>query len=109
MDWIHILWWVIVLIISAIPLNIAVKLLGGKSSLFKVILVNLILGVINGFIDTKFALFSGILSFVALLFIYKIMFDLGWLRAFLVWILQFVIAFILTLILLFLGISLILV
>ena len=92
MDWMHILITVCIWLIGAIPLYIALHLLGGRGSLLKVVLVNLGIGFIDSFIEAKFNMgwiIKGI-SFLVLLLIYKLMFDLGWLRAILVWALQFV-------------------
>lgn len=101
MDWMHILITIVAFIIGAIPLYIAVILLGGRASVVKVILVNLGIGFLEGLLDAKFqtAWVSKVLSFLVLLVIYKFMFDLGWIRAVLVWILQFV----LTVVMLFLA------
>jgi hypothetical protein len=82
---------VLVFIITAIPLNIAVHLLGGNSNLLKTAFVNLIVGLI-GAVIYGFLPFGGLLAFIALLFIYKMMFGLSFLRAFLAWGLQFIIA-----------------
>jgi hypothetical protein len=82
---------VLVFIITAIPLNIAVHLLGGHSNLFKTAFVNFIVGLIGAAIYA-FAPFGGLLAFVALLVVYKFMFGLSFLRALLAWVLQFVIA-----------------
>ena len=94
MDWTHILITVVAFTISAIPLYIAIMLLGGRASLLKVILVNLGIGFLDGIIDAKFqtAWLGKVVSFLVLLIIYKLMFDLGWLRAILVWMLQFILA-----------------
>jgi len=75
-------------VVSAIPLNIAVKLLEGKSSWFKAILANVIVAVLSYVISAKIGNYSGIITFIALLFIYKIMFHIGWFRAFIAWALQ---------------------
>ena len=82
---------VVVFLITAIPLNIAVHLLGGDSNLFRTAGVNFIVGVV-GAVIYGFLPFGGLIAFIALLVIYKFMFGLGFLRAFLAWGLQFVIA-----------------
>ena len=75
-----------ILLISALPLYFAVGLLGGKATIFKVPMVNLIVGVIGAALDIP------IIGFILLLFIYKKVFKMSWLSAFLAWILQFVVA-----------------
>lgn len=85
----------IILIISAIPLNIAVKLLGGDSSILKVIVVNLAVGFAALLLNSFFGVLGGLISFIAMLFIYKVAFDLGLIRAFLAWILQAIVVVVL--------------
>jgi hypothetical protein len=98
----------VVLIISAIPLNIAVKLLGGKSGIIKVIFVNVLVGLVYFAIHAFIGLFAGLISFIAMLFIYKEMFRLGWLKAFFAWLLQGAIILIAILVLGFFGLALLL-
>ncbi|PLW79622.1 hypothetical protein C0585_06515 [Candidatus Woesearchaeota archaeon] len=76
------------LAISALPLNIAVHLLGGDSSTIKVIIVNISVGIVAALINVYVNVYAGIVAFIAMLFIYKVAFDLGWIRAFFAWILQ---------------------
>ncbi|MGM5482114.1 MAG: hypothetical protein ACQESF_01505 [Nanobdellota archaeon] len=90
MDVTGLLWILLIMVLSAIPLNIAVKILGGKSSIVKVIFANIIIAVLAYFIQSKVGSFVGLLSFVVMLFVYKVMFDMGWLRSFLAWLLQYV-------------------
>ena len=97
---------ILVIVLSAIPLNIAVKLLGGHSSLLKVIGVNIVVAAVGVLISVQIEKMAGLLSFIALLFIYKLMYDLSWTKALLAWVLQFVVAAILIAILLAFGISL---
>ena len=83
----------IVLAISAIPLYIAVKVLGGEASILKVIVTNLLVGFMGVLIYFEFPAFSGIITMVALLLIYSFMFKLSIIRAFVAWILQGIVAF----------------
>ena len=99
------IWWVVVLVVSAIPLNIAVKLLGGRSSLLKVVAINLLMGLVNGFLDAKLRIYSGIASFIILLLLYRFMFDIGWIRAILAWVLQFVLVAAFMIALMLLGVN----
>ncbi len=100
---------IVVLVVSAIPLNLAVKILGGRSSILKVILVNFIVGLIGAYLNSTLGWLAGIVSFIAMLFIYKIIFGLGWIRAFLAWILQAVIiAIIIIALILIAGVTLLL-
>ena len=83
------LWYMLILVISAIPLNIAVKMLGGRSSLLRVIVANLIIAIIAYLIDYYVGFFVGFLSFIAMLFVYKKMFRMGWLRTLMAWFVQY--------------------
>ena len=97
---------VLVVVLSAIPLNLAVKMLGGHSSLLKVIGVNFLIAVCGVFLTTSLDGSKGLISFLVLIVLYKVMFDLSWLKALLAWILQFIIAVILILIVGALGFGL---
>ncbi len=77
---------VVIIIISALPLYFAVKFLGGKATIFKVLMVNLIVGIVGAVLDVP------VVGFVLLLFVYKEVFKLSWFSAFFAWILQFVVA-----------------
>lgn len=79
---------IVTYVLSAIPLNIAVNLLEGKSSWVKAIIVNLFVALISFVIGIYVGKFSGLLSFLILLFIYKIMFKMGWIRCIVAWLLQ---------------------
>lgn len=90
---------VAILIISALPLYFTVKFLGGKATIFKVLMVNLIVGIISAALDMP------VVGFVLLLFVYKEVFKMSWLSAFLAWILQFVVAGALLFLALFLSLG----
>lgn len=90
-EFISILVTVIIFILSSLPLYFAVKLLGGNTNLLKTALVALIAGIVVAVIESFFSIWGGLIAFMLLLFIYKGMFGIGWLRAFLVWVIQLVI------------------
>lgn len=77
---------VIILIISALPLYFAVKMLGGDATIFKVIMVNVAVGIIGAVLDAP------LIAFLLLLFVYKSLFNLSWFGALGAWLLQFVVA-----------------
>ncbi|MBN2111849.1 hypothetical protein JW707_01990 [Candidatus Woesearchaeota archaeon] len=90
-------------IAASIPLHLAAKMFGGDSSLLKAALTNFIAGILGGVI---FFLFDGIalfVYFVVLLLVYKTMFNIGWIKAFLVWLMQGVILLALMLLFVLLG------
>ena len=79
-------------IISAIPLWLAVKMLGGRGSVFRVIGVNLLVGLVAFAVRAVFSTWAGLIAFILMIWIYKDFFRLGWIRALLAWLLQFVVA-----------------
>lgn len=90
MDITGLLWYLLIIVLSAIPLNIAVKLLGGRSSIVKVIFANIVIAILGYFIQTEIGTFASLLTFIVMLFVYKVMFEMGWIRSFLAWLLQYV-------------------
>ena len=79
---------VISAIASAFVLNIAAKLLGARSSFFKALIVNFIVFLGTAYIKGHINFLEGALSFVFLLLVYKYVFDVGWIRALLIWLMQ---------------------
>ena len=88
---------VIVFMLSALPLYFSVKLLGGRTGLLKVILINLLVALVALIIKFFFESWGGLIAFVLMLWIYKDFFRMSWIRALLAWLLQFVFAVILVL------------
>lgn len=88
---ISIILMVLIFLISAIPLHLAVRLLGGRTSIPWAALANLIAGITGAIAYVFIAKYAAIAAFVILLIVYKFMFSLGWTRAFLAWLLQGVI------------------
>ena len=87
----ELLWLILIAVISAIPLNIAAKMLGGDSSILKVIFINVAFGIISGLLYLYLGIFAPLIAFIVMLFIYQAVFSVGLLRAFFIWILQFII------------------
>jgi|TARA_B100001971_G_C18172245_1_gene527829 hypothetical protein len=85
------------LVISLLPLYFAVKLVGGEASLMKVILLSILLSAFSLAALTYLGLYASIASLLATSLVYRVAFKLTTGKAILVWILQYVIAFILTL------------
>lgn len=88
---------VVAFMIAALPLHLAVKLLGGKSNIFKAILVNIIVGLVTAGIYGLLP-YASIISMIALVWIYREMFRLKWFKAFLAWIVQITLTFVFILI-----------
>lgn len=91
-------------VLTTIPLHLAVKLLGGKTTFFKTFFVLLISGIITVAITTFFP-WGGIIALIVLIWIYSEMFHIGMIRAFFVWLVQIIIIALLMLILAFAGLS----
>lgn len=87
----------IVLVLSSIPLLISVRMMGGEASIARVILTNLLVGLVGVLLYYQFPMFSGILSLIALLLVYSMMFRISVIRAAFAWLIQGVIAFLLLL------------
>lgn len=93
-------------ILSALPLYFSVKLLGGRTGLFKVIFINLLVAFVALIIKFFFDSWGGLIAFVLMLWIYKDFFRLSWIKALLAWLLQFVFAAIIVLLaVLFFGVT----
>ncbi|MBN1175864.1 hypothetical protein JXA48_04435 [Candidatus Woesearchaeota archaeon] len=95
----------LIFILSALPLYFAVKLFGGKTKLWKTIIINILAGLVVLIINALFPLIGGIVAFVIILFMYMYFFRIGFLRAVLVWLLEVVLVVIFWIIGIILGIS----
>lgn len=95
-------------LIQGIPVHFAAKFFGGKSSYFRAVLLTILGTFIGAAVYAYFSEWAGLISFLLLLALYKVGFEIGWLRAFFVWILSIVLFFLLMLLFgLLLGITLI--
>lgn len=103
---IAILFIVLVIVISCLPLYLAVAVFGGRPSIIKVILVGLIVPILSYIIERVFDSWVGLLSFIALIAVYRYVFRLNWINAFLAWLLSFVFAGLMVLLLVLLGVTL---
>ena len=97
--------FLIVLIISALPLHFAVKILGGRTHLLKTILVMIVTSIMIVLVSLLLP-YGAIIGFIVLIWMYREMFRLKWYKALLVWILQIIFVVILLLILSFVGVTL---
>lgn len=77
-------------VLSALPLKRALKIVKGRKVKFRKILVIIfVISLVASIINLVFNTWAGIVSFMALLFIYKRAFELKkWKDAFFVWLLQ---------------------
>lgn len=82
---------IVFFVVSALPLYLAVKLLGGKTSILRTILVMIISGFLVSLSHSLGGVFGGLIAFIVVLWLYRVSFELGWIRALVVWAAQFVI------------------
>ena len=97
-------------VLSSIPLFFALRLIKGKAkklSFTKVFLVNILVGAVVSAVlaSTSFGILSGVVAFLLALFVYKEMFEMDWLTAFLVWLMQIVIVVLILGLFVLLGLS----
>src|SRR3989339_1462294 len=89
----HTLLVIIALILSALPLYFAVKLVGGEAGIVKVILIGLLLSLASFGAANFIGNFAGIFMLIITLFIYQIAFKISLIKAFIAWIMQYVFVF----------------
>jgi hypothetical protein len=82
---------ILAIIISSLPLYLAVKFLGGDATIVKVFLTNILVAVLSSALTYFFGL-STLYLLIIIVILYMFIFDLGIIRAFVVWFLQYVIA-----------------
>ena len=104
MNWILIGIIIIAFLVSAIPLHLAVILLGGKTNLIKTAIVGLLAGIVAALVKSFLPFWGAFIAFIVLIWIYREAFKLRWWKAFLAWILQFIILAIFIIILIALAV-----
>jgi hypothetical protein len=96
---------IIVLILSALPLYLAVKFVGGEAGKVKILLVSLVLSFASLGATRFIGIFAGLVMLIGTLIVYKLAFKISLLKAFMVWVLQYVFVFIaVVLVMLVLGV-----
>ncbi len=90
----HTLLVIVTLVISALPLYFAVRLVGGEAGIVRIILISLILSFASIGAASFIGIFAGLFMLIATLFVYKIAFKVSFLKAFIAWLLQYVFVFI---------------
>ena len=80
----------VLFLLSALPLYLAVKVMAGHTTLIKTALISLVAGIILAIIKALFTTWGSMIAFIVLILIYKNSFGLGWIRALIAWLLQFV-------------------
>ena len=97
-------------VFSSIPLYFALRMIKGKAkkiAFTKVFLVNILVGAISSAVvsSESFGILSGVAAFLLALFVYKEMFEIDWLTAFLVWLMQIVLVVVILGVFVLLGLS----
>jgi len=102
--------WIVIIVsafIQAIPVHLAARFLGGVSSYWKAFVLTVGGIVVAALVQQYVSSWAGVISFVLLLGLYKVGFNMGWLGAFFVWVLSIVFAVLLFMLLTALGIAII--
>lgn len=87
----------LIFLLAAIPLNITVKLVGGETHLLKTAGISFLVGLLVAAIQVSLhSTLGSVIAFIVMLWVYKAAFAIGWLRAFLVWLLHGVVTIALT-------------
>ena len=92
-------------LLASFPLYLAVKLLGGKTSLVKTLFVNIVVAFVIVLIQGIFPIAGHILSFIIVTIIYMRFFKIGIIRALLLGIVEFLMIFICIALLSLFGLS----
>ena len=94
------------IIISSLPLYFAVKLLGGHASILKVFITNVLVGFLSAWLVSSFG-FGSLVVLLVVILLYSFIFQMGIVRSFFAWLIQYIVAALLILLgLFFFGISL---
>jgi len=106
MAWFTVLLWIaLIAFIASVPLHLAIRMLGGRTNLFKTALINIVVWVVAGAIKSFISKWGGLIALIVVIIIYREAFRLKWWKAFVAWILQMIIAVVLIFILGILGIA----
>ena len=99
--------WLIALIfiLGIFPLYIIVKLLGGRVSLFRALIIKIAAVVITLLLSMAFGAIGPLIVAIVLILLYRSAFDIGIIRAFLAWLLEGVVLAALVFVLGALGIA----
>jgi hypothetical protein len=95
------------IIISSLPLFIAVRMLGGYATILRVLLTNIIVGLLSGWLIVTWGA-GALIILLATILLYSFIFKMNIIRSFFAWLIQYVVAFLLILLFtMVFGISLI--
>jgi len=96
---IFILVLLVIIIITALPLHFGVKFLGGKTTILKAFIMTLVTQLLSLFISYRIRspntirFTIGVLGILLLVWLYREVFRLKWIKAFLLWFVYVIFAF----------------
>ncbi|MFH1409896.1 MAG: hypothetical protein ABIH34_08365 [Nanoarchaeota archaeon] len=97
--------FIFIVIVTSLPTWLAVHAVGKKTSILKVFFANILVGIFFSVIIIRFPVWGWFIGFITLLLIYRVMFDIGWIRSLLVWIVQLFFVVLILLIFVLLGLN----
>jgi hypothetical protein len=110
MDFNTILWTIlitlVIIIISALPLHLAVVFLNGRTSILRTFLVMLVVGVLSSVVISFLPFWGVFIAWILLIWIFHEMFRLKWVKAVIAWVLWLIFIIIMGWILSVFGLSL---
>ncbi|MCA9460192.1 MAG: hypothetical protein KC589_08745 [Nanoarchaeota archaeon] len=95
----------LVVIISALPLHLAVSVLGGRSNVFKAFMVMILVAISTIIIQFFLPIWGVFISWLVLIWIFHEVFRLKWFKAVIAWILWMIFIFVFIFIFSLLGLS----
>ena len=91
-----ILIFLLAIIISSLPLFIAVRMLGGHATILRVLITNILVGVLTGWLFASWGA-GTLIILLATILLYSFIFKMGIIRSFFAWLIQYIVAFLLIL------------
>ncbi|MFC1741797.1 hypothetical protein ACFL3V_04650 [Nanoarchaeota archaeon] len=89
MDGWGLLWLIaLIFILGVFPLYIIVKLLGGRVSMFRALLIKVAAVIITLLLSMAFGLVGPLIVAIVLILLYRLAFDMGIIRSFIAWLLE---------------------
>ncbi|MDA3855322.1 MAG: hypothetical protein PF569_03625 [Candidatus Woesearchaeota archaeon] len=95
----------LLIVISSLPLYLAAKTFGGKTTILKTFFVMILVSILTIFAQAIFRIYGTIIAFILVLIVFKELFHLSLGKAFLVWIFWLIFVILFTFIFSILGLS----
>ncbi len=97
--------FVVIIVISSLPLYFAVVFLGGKTTILKTFLVMILVAIVSAVIKTALPLFGTFLAWLLLIWIFHEFFRLKYFKAFIAWVLWIIFVVVLNFLIGLLGLG----